>query len=78
MELTIAILGAVASIAIACIGALMANRNSIILQTRKLREDHYIGYIEALHNLAANNKTIGSLKTFFFAFCDSITICRNA
>ena len=56
MELIVAILGAVVSIAIACIGALMANRNSIILQTRKLREDHCITYIEALHNLATNNK----------------------
>ncbi|MEM6686339.1 MAG: hypothetical protein AAF617_11205, partial [Bacteroidota bacterium] len=39
------------------IGAFLANRNSIILQTRKLKEDQYISFVELLHNHSANNTT---------------------
>ncbi len=67
MELVIAIIGALVSISIGCIGAYFANRNSIILQTPKLREDHYIRYIEALHNLAKNNKNEKYVSAYTFA-----------
>jgi hypothetical protein len=46
----ISIIGASSAITVSLIGAWLANRNSIVLQTKKLKEDHYIGYIEALHN----------------------------
>jgi hypothetical protein len=48
------------------IGAWLANRYSIGLQNRKLKEYHYIKYNEALHNLAAenDNKEVGRAYTF--------------
>ncbi|WP_299550635.1 hypothetical protein [Seonamhaeicola sp.] len=51
----ISILGAFSAIIVSLIGAWLANKNTIALQTRKLKEDHYIFYIEALHNLIADN-----------------------
>lgn len=51
----ISILGAVSAIIVSLAGAWLANRNSISLQTRKLKEEHYIIYIEALHYLIADN-----------------------
>jgi hypothetical protein len=59
----ISVLGAVTSIAVAFIGAWFANRNSIVLQIRKLKEDHYIAYIEALHNLASENSNKAYAKS---------------
>ncbi len=55
MELYISIVGAVVAILVSILGALLANKNNIKLQTRKLKEEHYISFIEALHNLAAKN-----------------------
>ncbi|MBS9464388.1 hypothetical protein KIM67_18345 [Flagellimonas sp. 389] len=59
--LLISILGAVSAIIVSLVGAWLANRNSISLQTRKLKEQHYTLYIEALHYLIAdnNNENIG-------------------
>ena len=51
----ISILGAASAITVSFLGAWFANKNSMILQTRKLKEEHYITYIEALHELAATN-----------------------
>ena len=53
MELYISIIGAIVAIIVSVLGAILANKNTIILQTRKLKEEHYIAYIEALHNYAA-------------------------
>ncbi|HJG10588.1 MAG TPA: hypothetical protein K8V07_01510 [Bacteroides xylanisolvens] len=55
MEIYISIIGAIVAILVAIIGAVLANRNMLILQTRKLKEEHYIAYIEALHYLISNN-----------------------
>ena len=57
METTIVIslFGALSAIVVSLIGAWLANRNSIVLQTRKLKEAHYVSYMEALHNLASDN-----------------------
>ena len=55
MELTISIIGAVVAISVSVVGAYLANKNSIILQTRKLKEAHYIRFISSLHNLCAYN-----------------------
>jgi hypothetical protein len=65
--LLISVLGALSAIAVSIIGAWWANRNNIILQTRKLKEDHYITYIEALHNLIADNDGENVIKTYVFA-----------
>ena len=55
----ISILGAASAITVSIIGAWLANKNSLILQTRKLKEEHYVAYIEALHNLAgSSNKEV--------------------
>lgn len=55
MELIISIIGATFAIIVSVVGAILANRNSIILQTRKLKESHYINYVSSLHNLCAYN-----------------------
>jgi hypothetical protein len=53
--LLISLLGAFSAITVSIIGSWYANRNNMVLQTRKLKEDHYVSYIEALHGLAADN-----------------------
>jgi len=54
-SLSISILGAITAVIVSFIGAWLANRNSIILQIRKLKEEHYVDYIEAVHNFAVDN-----------------------
>lgn len=39
----------------AVFGAILSNKNSNILQMRKLQEEHYVTYIEVLHNLASDS-----------------------
>lgn len=64
MELYISLIGAIVAVIVALLGAILANKNSIILQTRKLKEEHYLLFIEALHNLATDNK---NLNKYVFA-----------
>lgn len=52
MELYISIIGAIVAIGVAILGSILTNGNNIKLQKRKLKEEHYIAYISALHNLA--------------------------
>jgi hypothetical protein len=63
-EIYISIIGATAAIIVSVIGAFLANKNSIILQTRKLKEEHYVAYIEAVHNLTEN--TTESIKRYVY------------
>lgn len=63
--LYISILGASSAVVVSIIGAWLANRNSIILQTRKLKEEHYVAYIESLHNLAEENSKESTRKYVF-------------
>ena len=67
MNLAIAIIGALVSVLIAIVGALLSIKNSITLQTRKLKEVHYVRYIEALHNLASNDKLGKYVSDYTFA-----------
>lgn len=67
MNLLISILGATTAILVSLIGAWLANKNSIVLESRKLKENHYVMYIEALHNLAANNDKKEFLDKYTFA-----------
>jgi hypothetical protein len=60
MGITISIFGAITAILVSVIGAYLANKNSIVLQTRKLKEEHYVKYIEAIHNLAAENSKVAT------------------
>jgi hypothetical protein len=62
----ISMLGAISAITVSLIGAWFANRNNLILQTRKLKEDHYVSYIEALHNLASNNEIKEIVQKYVF------------
>ena len=55
MELIIAIIGAISAIIIAIIGAILSYRHNNALQVLKLKEEHYVSYIEALHNLCVYN-----------------------
>ncbi|HEY0261730.1 MAG TPA: hypothetical protein VGB95_01800 [Chitinophagales bacterium] len=61
----ISLVGALTSLIVSFVGAWLANRNSIVLQTRKLKEAHYAEYIEALHNHCADNTT-ETLKKYVF------------
>lgn len=63
----ISIIGALSAITVSLIGAWLANRNSIILQTKKLKEEHYIAYIEALHNNMTFDPTNENVKNYVFA-----------
>jgi hypothetical protein len=65
--LVISILGAISAILVSVTGAFLTNRNNLVLQTRKLKEDHYISYIEALHNLYADNDGKDVIKDYVFA-----------
>lgn len=67
IEIIISIIGAVSAVVVATVGAFMANKNSNVLQIRKMREEHYISYIEALHNLASDssNREFLSRYTYF-------------
>ena len=65
MEIYISLIGAKVAIIVSIIGAILANKNNITLQTRKLKEEHYIAYIEALHNLASNSDE-STVKKYVF------------
>ncbi len=41
-------------------------KNSYVLQLRKLKEEHYISYIEALHNLASKNNDRDALSKYTY------------
>lgn len=62
----ISLIGAFVAVSVSIIGAYLANKNSIILQTRKLKEEHYIAYIESLHDLASNNNDETTIKKYVF------------
>jgi len=65
--LIISLLGAISAILVAITGAFLANRNNLVLQTRKLKEDHYITYVETLHYLNADNNGKDVVKNYVFA-----------
>lgn len=66
MDIIISIIGALSAIIVAAIGAFLANKNSNTLQIRKLKEEHYISYIEALHNLASDNNNPKTIKEYTY------------
>lgn len=67
ITLLISIIGALSAITVSLIAALFTNRNNIVLQTRKLKEDHYIAYVEALQNNMGVNETELTVKEYVFA-----------
>lgn len=64
MEIVVAIIAGLFSICVAIFGAVFINLNNVKLQTRKLKEDHYVRYIESVHNLAEDNKSVQALKEY--------------
>lgn len=66
-EVLISVLGAITAIIVSIIGAWLSNKNNITLQLRKLKEQHYISYIEALHNIAAENNNKEAIKNYVFS-----------
>lgn len=52
------------SIVIAVLGAVIVNINDLKMQNRKLKEQHYVSYLEALHNLATDNKNTEFLNSY--------------
>ncbi len=57
MEIVIPFIGALAAVSVSIIAAFLSYNYSKKLQLRRLKEEHYIAYIEALHNLCADNKS---------------------
>lgn len=66
MEIVISVIGALSAIVVATVGAFMANKNSNVLQIRKLKQEHYILFFEALHNNAAYNGEHNTLEKYTF------------
>jgi len=66
-ELIISILGAITAIIVSIVGAWLSNKNNVTLQLRKLKEEHYISYIEALHNIAADNHDKEAIERYVFS-----------
>ena len=75
-SLLISIIGAISALTVSLVSALYVSRNNIVLQTRKLKEDHYVSYIEALHGLMAANKSNEATKKYVFAR-DKLFIVAN-
>lgn len=63
-EMFVAISGAVISIIIAVISAILSRHNDIALQTRKLKEEHYINFIESLHSLMSLNNNSKNIEEY--------------
>ena len=76
MDIIISVIGALTAIIVASVGAFLANRNSNILQLRKLKEAHYVSYIEALHNLGAENQKKESIQNYTY-YRDKLFIIAN-
>lgn len=66
-EIYISVFGALTAISVSIVGAIFANKNNIVLQTRKLKEAHYVSYIEALHDLASDSRKTDFVKRYTFA-----------
>lgn len=66
MEIIISILGALTAIIVAVVGALLSYRSSNKLQILELKEEHYIAYVAALHNLGSNNTKDEYIQQYTF------------
>ncbi len=55
MGIWISVIGAVSAVIVAVVGAVLSNKNSNMLELKRLKEEHYTAYIEALHMLASKN-----------------------
>ena len=76
MELFISLLGAVVAISVAILGAILTNRNNIRLQKSKLKEEHYIAYISALHCVATDAQN-EDFKNEFTRSRDELMLIAN-
>ncbi len=64
MEIVVAVIAGMFSVCVAIFGAVLVNINNTKMQTRKLKEEHYVNYLEAIHNLAEDNKSSQALKAY--------------
>ncbi len=64
MEIVVAIIAGLFSICVAIFGSVFINISNTKLQTRKLKEEHYVRYLEAVHNLAEDNSSVNALKEY--------------
>ncbi|MBQ5320578.1 MAG: hypothetical protein J6K88_00725 [Oscillospiraceae bacterium] len=49
MDVVLAIIAGLVSICVAIFGAVFVNINNTKMQTRKLKQEHYVKYIESVH-----------------------------
>ena len=66
MEIVISVMGALTAVIVAIIGALLSYRHTNKIEILKLKEEHYISYVQALHNLAANNNNKAYIKDYTY------------
>lgn len=64
MEIVIAIITGLFSICVAIFSFVFINVNNEKLQTRKLKEEHYVKYLESVHKLAEDNSNLDALKNY--------------
>ena len=64
MELVIAIIGALISVSVAVLGAILSLRSNIVLKNRALKESYYIRYMGVLHDLASKNTSSQRLTNY--------------
>lgn len=66
MEIIISVIGAISAVIVAVIGAFITYQHNNDVQIYKLKEEHYILYMEALHNLATNNENEEYIKKYTY------------
>jgi hypothetical protein len=79
MELTISIIGASVAIVVSLIGAWLANRNVIALQTRILKEQYYIDFVNAIHELCSDETLIANYvkaRDVLITVASSDVVCK--
>lgn len=76
MEIVISIIGALTAVIVALIGTLLSYRHTNKIEILKLKEEHYISYIQALHNLAANNDNKTCIRDYTY-YRDKILIVAS-
>jgi ABC-type bacteriocin/lantibiotic exporter with double-glycine peptidase domain len=66
MSLIIAVIGALSSIIISILGAVLSYRYNKLLQLKELKKSYYIDYIVSLHNFMTENNNREFIKKYTY------------
>lgn len=64
ISLAVAVIATISSAIVAVISVILSNRNNSILLKRELKQQHYIGYIQALSEMTQQKNNNENLKNF--------------